>query len=832
MKLKLPSQTFLFGLILLTISLIIFIFSNQIETRDNMGVFFIHLAMSYIYLTVCLVHRYQQKRHKKPNSNRGNFSLFGILFLLAAFSLNNEMTVFQTLVPWLKISLIVSCVNLISLSFHKKLPQIIKIIQMSILGFGLIIFFYFAVYVIPITPIALCFFWFFGIPLVALAPLTLVICSLSYVFSITKNQPTLKLPIHIGWIAPLVFLIFFSFKIYQGQCQINYTLNDQEIEGKSTLPKWVAIAQKVPSNYFTNLIIQSNLTHATDFWSDWGFDAANRMNFENVQYHDPILVISTQFMAQLPLDKEERARILETNMDIRHYTEERLWRGTDLETINVTSNIRLYPSYRMAYTEKTLTIVNNSGSSRPQEALYTFHLPEGSAVSSLSLWINGKEEKGYLTSKGKANKAYKTIVGVENRDPSLVHWKEGNRVTVRVFPCNFEEPRKVKIGFTSPLTFEDKRLIYSNIFFEGPTTKRASESIYLNQIEPLEELSIPFQLRGHKPNIQVHRGTYQAQWKMSVKAPSLSKAGFTYQGKSYYVSPSSAQSASIQWQNIYLDITKDWGKSEFKEIWKQVRDKKVFVANGDRFTQVNKENAEDLFETLNQQNFSLLPFFSIQNPNQSLIITKGSKNSPRLAEIKDSEFAKRIIDYMVSDAPKAKMFNFGKQFSPYQKSMLELRLLTVDQGSMKDLKQILEKNEFLLNQENEHQVVIPSAHIMLHQTSDSAAAASHAPDHLFRLYTYNQLMRNLGADYFNDTIYRKEVVQMAQMANVVSPVSSLIVLETQMDYDRFEIKKEENALANASMHNSGSVPEPHEWLLIILGIILISFPYLRTKFFS
>jgi len=62
---------------------------------------------------------------------------------------------------------------------------------------------------------------------------------------------------------------------------------------------------------------------------------------------------------------------------------------------------------------------------------------------------------------------------------------------------------------------------------------------------------------------------------------------------------------------------------------------------------------------------------------------------------------------------------------------------------------------------------------------------------------------------------------------VVTPISSLIVLETQKDYDRFDIKKSKNSLDNASIGNSGSIPEPHEWLLIVLVFGMLVWFYVR-----
>jgi len=62
------------------------------------------------------------------------------------------------------------------------------------------------------------------------------------------------------------------------------------------------------------------------------------------------------------------------------------------------------------------------------------------------------------------------------------------------------------------------------------------------------------------------------------------------------------------------------------------------------------------------------------------------------------------------------------------------------------------------------------------------------------------------------------LVAEAQKAYVVSPVSSLVVLESQIDYDRFDIKDVDKSLKNASMKSNGAVPEPHEWALIIIVV--------------
>jgi hypothetical protein len=65
---------------------------------------------------------------------------------------------------------------------------------------------------------------------------------------------------------------------------------------------------------------------------------------------------------------------------------------------------------------------------------------------------------------------------------------------------------------------------------------------------------------------------------------------------------------------------------------------------------------------------------------------------------------------------------------------------------------------------------------------------------------------------------------------IVTPVSSLIVLETDKDYDDMGIDENKNSLLNATKKGKGAVPEPHEWVMIILGIgALLFFMNKQTK---
>jgi XrtN system VIT domain protein len=112
-------------------------------------------------------------------------------------------------------------------------------------------------------------------------------------------------------------------------------------------------------------------------------------------------------------------------------------------------------------------------------------------------------------------------------------------------------------------------------------------------------------------------------------------------------------------------------------------------------------------------------------------------------------------------------------------------------------------------------VIVHSADVAIVKTE--GGSASNAPDHLMRLFAYNQIMSRYGAAGLTKQEGDSSLVEMAKEAYVVSPVSSLVVLESQTDYKRFDINETDAAsLKNASMNNNGAVPEPGEWAIIIL----------------
>jgi XrtN system VIT domain protein len=164
--------------------------------------------------------------------------------------------------------------------------------------------------------------------------------------------------------------------------------------------------------------------------------------------------------------------------------------------------------------------------------------------------------------------------------------------------------------------------------------------------------------------------------------------------------------------------------------------------------------------------------------------------------------------------------------SPFIRSLKERRCFDYEIGDSKLLRRLLKENLFIRDTESDNEIIVHSASVVI--VKEAGESATTAPDHVMRLFAYNHIMQQLG---------RKEVtsadstaiIKEAEEAYVVSPVSSLIVLETQHDYDRFGIKDSEASLKNASLQNKGAVPEPAEWMMIVLLVTAFFLFVYKTK---
>lgn len=815
------------GLIFIVISFIIFLLRIEFPTQSGFemnGVFIVNYLFAIVYFVIILIN----KRLKKGRNGLPVMFLLLVISLISCYSLNMDLNVFDDSGFWFCIVLIIVCLNYITFGWFSYFPEWARILFFIIAGISLSVFIYLSIYLFPLYIISIPGLLLLGTSLHTYVPMLFCIYTL-VLLSRANNRRYL-----IAFICASAFSILFTagyvVNWYRNLLPINKHYQFSSITENNGLPGWVDVAQHVNKNATTEKILKTGITYAEVQLDGDFFWRMPQKNFGK-RIHDPLVMISQVFCGRIHLPLDERIKVLESIYDSRHEAQDRLWTGEDIRTDQVTTNIQIWPSYHLAYTEMNLIVTHAPKDqfwADQQEAIYTFHLPEGGVITSLSLWIDGREEKGMLTSKGKADSAYKTIVGQERRDPCVLHWQEGNTVSVRVFPILNGQSRKFKIGVTTPLKSLNQQLRYENIYFDGPVFGAAQENITISIQESPKNLVMPEGFQSLGKNTYKKIGAYRPDWSMSIEAPPLSDAKFQFGAFAYQMKPITKTIENFRPSYVYLDLNASWKTEEANQIFDKLKDRKVFVCEGGNgLTEVTPENHETLFKDLCKNQFSLFPFYKICKPEESLVVTHNGSVSPVMADLKESKFLTDLSNYFKIHQS-LHIFDFGTERSPYLKSLKEFRVLDYANGSMTDLLQIFDNNLFQQIIETTDSVALTDAGIMLCRSTDSLPG--HAPDHLIRLFTYNHIMSEAGHSLLTGDQEPDDIVDEAQKAYVVSPVSSLIVLETQKDYDRFKISKGENSLGNASLHSKGSVPEPAEWMLILAVLIVCSWIYYHPRF--
>lgn len=808
-----PDDYYLTGLLLLVINLAIF-WGTRESTDELVAVF--TLGISFLYIAI-LVFGEKMKAfwRKQATEALPHRMLAWQIWIISCFTLNRSLNVFQESSDWLVVALIVSCLGNILFYWEAQVSKPVRELLYISLAFSTVLWAYFTIYTSVLYPVGLIGILVFGLGFHIFIPLLLLVAHVKLLIRVWNSHNNAIL---FGVLTPIFFTIFFVFQWNLTQNKIHEAYQKSFTNKTDETPNWVGIAQKIDNNWITERVLKSDLLYQ-DFEDSFDFMPRTR-NFEKV-VHDPLVIAASLFSNSTTIDIDDKIKILEAIHDARHESQERLWSGDKLVTQDVITQTRIYPEYRMAYTEKTLSIANPSKASwRNQEAIYTFYLPEGSVASSLSLWINGKEEKAYLTTQTKADSAYKTIVGLESRDPSVIHWHEGNTLSIRIFPCTSQENRLVKIGITSPLKESNGELIYENIYFKGPDADDAKERVEIDFSTPVEGLSGPWST--NTSGTIESSGNYKPYWQLSFETPQLSKKSFNFQGKSYVLSPLVIPKKAFNPDKIYLDINVEWTKSEFEELYSNFKNKQLWVWK-DGLIQLSDENKDNLFYELKDLKFSLFPLYRIHT--QSLLITKGTLNAPNLADLDGSGFATSIRNINTNQEP-IQVLSLNETLSPYLKTLKELGLIVVNPANIDKIKnrQLFK----ILPSADSASVNIENAKMQI-RAIPAISGKTDAPDHLLRLYAYNHIMQQIGAEYFKKEYLSDSLIQEASAANIVTPISSLIVLETKADYERFDISKNHDSLQNATLKSSGSVPEPHKWLLIIT-FACFAFYFILKKF--
>ena len=808
------------------ISLIVTLFSSlfligallckESEFNDCQGIAFFSLLFEFIYgvsLSFILLRNKENYVHLTP---------FLILnWLIGCFSLNVFIPVFQDLPIWVYFTTVAFCLSnffIYSNSDESRSTSIAFFIN----GLSFLLILYFAIYLIPIMPFSFLGIIALGLGFYGLVPAIVIIIHTITILRYINRDKNYVVSFSGGILVVLISLAVFTAGLNIESRKINQFGRINSFDQNNELPYYISISQNLKPNFFNEILLKKDLVYIPlhDIFDFRTFDSFGSKQFNERKIHNPFISIAYLFCKDLNLDNDDKINILKSNFDKRLETEEQLWSGKDLFTKSIKEDVKIYLETRLAYTEITMNIACEKDSWRDSEAIYSFQLPEGSVATSLSLWVNGIERKGVLTTKEKAKAAYNQIVGVESRDPSLMQWKEGNKVVVRVFPINYKTPRTFKCGFTTPLKVEDNQMKYQSLSIKGPNISNAETTSRIQTVGNTKiETSKDFELNKE---YYINQSKGLEDWEAYMPLTKVSNS-FAWKNKIYEVKDIQKATIPFKPSEIILDLNSSWTTKQI-ESFVDLNKKNLFVIVNGKKKEINKDNFKAIELEFEDLHYSLLPLYEISR--NSLIITKCGTFSANFEELEDSNYLKKIRKG--TKDKNLKVNNISPDINPFWQTVKEQKYVDYFQTSLKNSLDLIHKKQFVLFKTDTNTVNIEPANISITESPQTGTNKSNGPNHIYRMYAFGKVLDE-QVKIQNDSLVQNQYVDLAKDANIVTPISSLIVLETDADYKNNGIEKNVDTLGNASINNDGAVPEPHEWLLIVLGSTILFFYYKKHK---
>jgi XrtN system VIT domain protein len=744
-------------------------------------------------------------------------------WFIGCFSTNILICIFENLPIWVYVVTFGFCLSNF-LIYNNYKSKILTPLAYFVNGISFLMIIYFAVYLIPFMPISFVGILAVGLGFYGLVPAIVSFWHIAKLFNNAAIEKKNLLQFASGITLGLTAVVVFILVLYGENQKINSHLITKSFDTGNDLPSYIKVSQNLKPNFCNEILLKKGIVyiHSDDFFEFRGLDGIGQKQYNERKKHNPIVNIAYFFMEDLSLSADDRINILKSNFDKRLETEEQLWSGSDLVTKNIKEDVKIYANERLAYTEITMDVACDEGSWGDKEAIYSFQLPEGSVATSLSLWVNGVERKGVLTTKEKAKAAYNQIVGVESRDPSLMQWKEGNRVVVRVFPINETLPRTFKCGFTTPLKVNDTKMIYSSLNIKGPNISNAETLSRIQMVGNGKfESSKDFELEN---NFYINESDGLDKWEAVMPLNNEAFTGsFVWENKIYEVKKIEKEKIAFKPSEIILDLNASWSENELEAILNNSNLKYYVFLNNER-TEINKQNYDSLFGQFESLQYSLIPFYELKE--NSLVVTKNGNLSANFEELEDSPYLKKVKAN--TKQKNIKVMAVSSDLNPFWQTVKEQKYVDFLQTNLDDCVGLIAKNQFVTIKRNDNRVNLETADVAIQESAAKTNSESNGSNHIFRMYAFGRILDE-QIRIQGDTLTNNKYVDLAKEANVVSPVSSLIVLETDEDYENNGIEKNVNTLGNASVNNDGAVPEPYEWAMIIVLLLTLLFYYNKQK---
>jgi XrtN system VIT domain protein len=149
---------------------------------------------------------------------------------------------------------------------------------------------------------------------------------------------------------------------------------------------------------------------------------------------------------------------------------------------------------------------------------------------------------------------------------------------------------------------------------------------------------------------------------------------------------------------------------------------------------------------------------------------------------------------------------------------------------LKEALVLIQKRQFIRLVTADNLINVEPAEIAIQQSEKTDLSLNNGSSHIYRMYAFGKVLEEQVKIQSNSTAVN-QYVELAKDANIVTPISSLIILETEADYANNGIEKNVDTLGNSTINDDGTAaasPLPNQWIIVLLGLVLAFF-YYRKK---
>jgi Vault protein inter-alpha-trypsin domain len=483
----------------------------------------------------------------------------------------------------------------------------------------------------------------------------------------------------------------------------------------------------------------------------------------------------------------------------------------------------------VAYLEWTVEFRNTEPTDR--EARLQLALPPGGVVSRATLWVNGEEREAAYGGRGAVRAAYERVAVQQRRDPLLVTSKGADRVLAQAFPV----PRdggtiKFKLGVTAPMELIDESkarltlpaLVDRNFSFAADT----SHSVWIEGKQALAA-SVPrlvanrvddrlFRLSGAvndrdlsrlRPTVTVDRNPNAGRM-----AARIGDGEIVLQD----VTRAAPATAAVM---LVID-----GSARLADTSTKLIEALDAIPPGIKVGAIIASEP--------MQRIALAPWSDLQKRNVTRLLRStsfvgGQDNAPALAEALLALEAEPRAALLWVHGPQPISFRDGtvrlEQAAARLSRLPDVVLYSVEPGP----NELLPDAPWAWAVRSLPRTGSPEADLSSYfartlgqapvltirrQQTQAAEGLAKGSEHIARLWASGRVLELMRA---NPSGNRAAAVALATQYRLVTPVSGAVVLETQQQYD-------ESRLTPVSQATVPTVPEPHEWALLLIGCAALS----------